>query len=154
MSLESICICTVTRMVRGCPRHAPGDTGTPESHHAMLIRIIENQEKIMTAQDDINAAVTAIQAVTSDLVSAAGNIQTEIANLNSQLAAAGQPQVDTTALNAAIAPLQAAQKAVDALETPASTTPPAPGSGTPAPVTPAEPAPVAAGDSGTSQSAS
>lgn len=116
----SICICTATRMVRGCPRHAPGDTGTPESHHAMLIRIIENQEKIMAAQDDINAAVSAVQAVTADLTSAASNIQAEIAALQ----AAGVT-VNTTALDAAIAPLQAAQAAVDALET-APVTPPTP----------------------------
>ena len=64
----------------------------------------------MAAQDDINAAVTAIQAVTADLVAVVTNIWHEIAAL-------GTP-VDTTALDAAIAPLQAAQAAVDALETP------------------------------------
>jgi hypothetical protein len=64
----------------------------------------------MAAQDDINAAVTAIQAVTADLVSAVTNIQAEIAALGTS--------VDTSALNAAIAPLQAVQAQVDALETP------------------------------------
>ena len=89
--------------------------------------ILENQEKIMAAQDDINAAVSAVQAVTADLTSAASDIQAEIATLNSQLAAAGSATVDTSALDAAIAPLQAAQAAVDALETPAA---PASDSGT------------------------
>lgn len=136
-SFAAICICPATRMIRGCPRHAPADSGTPESHHHMLIRIIENQEKIMAAQDDINAAVSAVQAVTADLTSAASNIQAEVASLNSQLAAAGSATVDTSALNAAIAPLQAAQAAVDALETPA------------APAAPAAPAtPVSGGDTG------
>ena len=88
--------------------------------------ILENQEKIMAAQDDINAAVSAVQAVTADLTSAAANIQAEIAALNAQITAAGGTAVDTTQLDAVIAPLQAAQAAVDALETSAApATPPA-----------------------------
>ena len=65
----------------------------------------------MAAQDDINAAVAAIQAVAADLAAAVANIQAEIAAL-------GTP-VDTGPLNTAVAALQQAQAAVDALETPA-----------------------------------
>lgn len=80
MSLESICICTVTRMLHGCPRHSPGESATPQSTHAMLIRILENQEKIMAAIDDLKqadadlaAAVTqAITDWTNALAGAAG----------------------------------------------------------------------------------
>ena len=67
--------------------------------------------EIVTAQDDINAAVQAIQSVTADLVTAVANIQAELAALPAP--------VDTSALNAAIAPLQAVQAQVDALESPA-----------------------------------
>jgi predicted negative regulator of RcsB-dependent stress response len=73
----------------------------------------------MTAQADVDAAVTAVQGVTADLGNAVTNIKAEIAALQ----AAGVT-VDTTALDAAIAPLEAAQAAVDALET---STPPAGG---------------------------
>lgn len=74
----------------------------------------------MAAQDDINNAVTAIQGVTSDLATAASNIQAEIANLNSQIAAGGGTPVDTSALDTAVTALQQAQASVDALETPAA----------------------------------
>lgn len=149
-SFAEICICTATRMIRGCPRHCPGETPDLESARHLLHHIIEQQEKIMTAQDDINVAVTAIQAVTADLTGAASNIQAEVASLNAQIAAAGGTPVDTTALNAAIAPLQAAQKAVDALETPAT---PTPATGTAGSTTPPPAAPVAS-DTGTTTSAS
>jgi hypothetical protein len=106
-----------------------------------LAAILYNQEMIMAAQDDINAAVTAIQAVTSDLTSAATAIQSEIANLNSQLAAAGTSTIDTSALNTAVTALQTAQAAVDALE-------PAPAPA-PAPAAPTAPAtPVSGSDTG------
>lgn len=119
----SFCICPLGRLVHGCPEHAPADEATLQSIHSMLIRIIENQEKIMAAQDDVNAAVSAIQAVVTDLATAASNIQAEIAALNSQIAAGGGTPVDTSALDAAVTSLQQAQAGVDALETPA--TPPA-----------------------------
>lgn len=72
-------------------------------------------ERMMTVQDDVNAAVAAVQAVVTDLTSAVANIQAEIAALN--------VPVDTSQLDAAVASLQQSQAAVDALETPA---PPAP----------------------------
>ena len=94
--------------------HGPG--------YGPLQRIEQKVDKIMAAQDDINAAVAAIQAVGSDLLAAVQNIQAEIAALQS----AGTP-VDTTALDAAVGSLQQAQAAVDALETPAAPEPPAGG---------------------------
>lgn len=81
-----------------------------------LTTITGNQEKIMTAQDDINAAVSAIQAVAADLTGAASAIKAEVDGLNGRLAAAGHAQVDTSALGAAVAALQQARSAVHALE--------------------------------------
>lgn len=151
-SFAAVCICTATRMVRGCPRHAPSDTGTPESHHHMLIRIIENQEKIMSElsqqQTDVNAAATALTTAAATITTVANDLGTVLANIQAQLAAlaAANPAVDTSALDTAVAgisgplaALQAADAALDAIETPASTTPAAP---------------VSSGDTGTSQSAS
>ena len=69
----------------------------------------------MAAQDDINAAVTALQQVSSDLMTAVTNIQQQLAN--------GQP-VDTSQLDAGVAALQQADAAIQALET----QPPAPAS--------------------------
>lgn len=73
----------------------------------------EKVQEIMTAQDDVNAAVTAIQAVTTDLTNAVTNIQAEIAALK-----AANVAVDTSALDTAVTQLQAVQATVDALETP------------------------------------
>jgi hypothetical protein len=85
-------------------------------------------ELVLTTQEDVDAAVTAVKSATdtiiatgTDLVAAAANIQAEIA----ALVASGAP-VDTTALNdsvtalnAALQPLKDARAEVDALETPA-----------------------------------
>ena len=63
----------------------------------------------MAAQDDIRSAISAIQAVTADLVAAVSAIQGQLA--------AGQP-VDTSGLTAAVAALQAVDEQVKGLETP------------------------------------
>ena len=78
-------------------------------------RINRKLEKIMAAQDDINAAVAALQQVSADLLAAVTNIQ-------AQLAAGQQP--DTSQLDASVTALQAADAAIQALETPPA--PPAP----------------------------
>jgi outer membrane murein-binding lipoprotein Lpp len=80
--------------------------------HEILHRIEQKVDRLMAAQDDINAAVTALDSFLSDLSAAVQSIQAE-------LAAAGTPP-DTTALNSVIAQLPAAQAAVDALVTPAA----------------------------------
>lgn len=115
----------------------------PCDHREILTRLSQISEslrdlhrkadQIMTAQDDVAAAVAALQseetgvaATAADLTTAAANIQAEIAAL-----AAANPAVDTTALNAAVAALSpvqqqlaAAQSAVDALQTPPTSGPP------------------------------
>jgi chromosome segregation ATPase len=65
--------------------------------------------EIMAAQDDINAAVAALQAFLQDLAQKVQAIAAELA--------AGQA-VDTSALNAVIGQLPQVQAAVDALAPP------------------------------------
>jgi ABC-type transporter Mla subunit MlaD len=81
-------------------------------HEQQLNRIEQKVDRIMAAQDDINAAVSAINSFLSDLSSDVQAIQTELAN-------GGGGTVDTSALNAAVAQLPAAQSALDALANPA-----------------------------------
>jgi hypothetical protein len=78
--------------------------------HEILRRIEQKADRIMAAQDDINAAVTALTGFLSDLSSAVQAIQAE-------LSAAGTP-ADTSALNTVVSQLPAAQAAVDALTRP------------------------------------
>lgn len=113
----SICICTATRMVRGCPRHAPGDTGTPESHHAMLIRIIENQEKMMSqSQSDVDAATAFDTQLDTDLKALTAQVGNGTAAFDAAIAAlkAANPGVDTSGLVAAQAVLAGDQPNLDA----------------------------------------
>ena len=138
-SFTAVCICSATRMVRGCPRHSPADSGTPESHHHMLIRIIENQEKIMTElsqqQADVNTAATALTNAANAISTVAADLAGVLANIQAQLAALqnANPAVDTSALDTAVqgiaaplAALQAADAALDAIETPAPAAPATP----------------------------
>lgn len=115
-----------TVAVHGLVHHHCADQGQCHTEHAQILRTLEEvregQIKIMGTQDDINAAVTAIHGVTTDLQAAVANIATELATLE-----AGNPGVDTSGLQAAVAQLQAVQATVDALETPAA--PPADGDG-------------------------
>lgn len=94
-----------------------------------LERIEQKVDKLMAAQDDINAAVTALNSFLSDL-------STQVQAIAAALAAGGGTPVSTTALNTVIAQLPAAQAAVDALAgTPAPVTAPVPVVN-PGPVTP------------------
>lgn len=87
------------------------------SVHAMLVRILENQEKIMTEmsqqQADVNTANEAILALLA-------GIQADIATLNTAvpalLAAIGSlpATVDTTALDAAVAQIAQTRANLDA----------------------------------------
>jgi hypothetical protein len=95
-----------------------------------LDTIEKKADLLMAAQDDVNAAVTALNSFLSDL-------STQVQAISAVLAADGTP-VDTTALNTVIAQLPAAQAAVDALAPPAAVTPPVTG----APVTGSGTAPV------------
>lgn len=99
------------------------------SLHRIERLINEWGNRIMNAVNDIAAATAAVSAaantmtaIGADLQEAALNIQAQIATLVGQGA-----DIDTGALNAAVdnlnravAPLQQAQAAVDALETPAA----------------------------------
>jgi hypothetical protein len=100
---------------------------------ARLGIVIENEETIMDEQQHVDAEVEAIGVVVTDLAAAATNIEAEIAALKT-----GNPAVDFSGLDAAVASLQGAQASVDALETPAEV---APVSDVPADA-PAEAAPV------------
>jgi hypothetical protein len=94
-----------------------------------LQRIEGKVDQIMAAQDDINAAVTALTAFLTDL-------STDVAAIKAQLANGGGGTVDTSALNSVVGQLPAAQAAVDALANPV--TPPASASAvTTTPVAPA-----------------
>ena len=135
-SFAAICVCPVTRMIRGCPRHSPGDAGTPESHHHMLIRIIENQEKIMTAQSDIDAATAALTALTGDVATNVNQlVNVDVPAITAAIAAL-PASVDTTALDAAVAAASGTAASLDSAvaSVTAITSPPA--------------APVSGGDSG------
>jgi len=73
-------------------------------------KILDNQESLMAAQDDVNAAITAIGVVLTD-------VSAQVSALSSDLAAwvAKQPAtVDTSGLAAMVASAQAAQAALDA----------------------------------------
>jgi DNA repair ATPase RecN len=67
--------------------------------------------KIMASQDDINAAVTAIQGLLTDLSAQAGTILTDIQAVQSQIGS-GQA-VDTSALDSAVSGIQAVQTSLD-----------------------------------------
>jgi hypothetical protein len=77
--------------------------------HQTLARIEGKLDQLMATQDDINAAVTAGNAFLTDL-------STQVAAIKARLAAGGTgTPADTTALNALVAQLPAAQSAIDAL---------------------------------------
>ena len=109
----SFCICLPGRLTHGCPDHNPAEAATLESIHQMLIRIIDNQEKIMADVTGLQAADTALKS----------EIATFIADWQAALAAANgdQAAVDavTADMQATIAQLQASDPAV-------TVTPPAP----------------------------
>lgn len=85
----------------------------------------------MSAQTDVDAAVTAVGGLVTDVAEVVADLKVAVANISAEIASFGTP-VDTTALDAAVAgftdaetALAAAQASVDALETPAPV-PPAP----------------------------
>lgn len=80
----------------------------------MLTRILANTEKIMSAQQDIDAQTASIETETTDLTAAVAAIQAEIASLQ----ASG---VNTSGLDNAVAELTDAVSAAQAIP-PAPTT--------------------------------
>lgn len=108
----SFCICLPGRLTRGCPDHSPAQAATLESIHQMLIRIIDNQEKIMSEQSNIDADVTALTAVATDIQAQVSQLGTDVTAIQAALAAL-PPSVDTTALDAAVASLSSTQASLD-----------------------------------------
>lgn len=97
-------------------RHPPGELGEFETWLAdILISIEERLGALMGAQDDIDTAAATVTDATGILTTVTPEIQAEI----------GSGGVDTSALNASLAPLVAAVQGVQALAGPAGTTPPA-----------------------------
>lgn len=125
MSLES-CIfgCTQDAAVYGCRWHWPVHPADPQKQFITLLsRIIQNQEKIMTALTDLQGADTSLQASVAKLL-------TDYAA--ALAAAAGDPtaiESVVTDMNSMAAQLNAADASITGTGT-SDTTP------TPAPVTP------------------
>lgn len=108
--IGKLCICRDGPTVPGCPEHAPvyGEplpVATPQSIHAMLVRLIRNQEKIMTALDNLQAADTALK---NEVTQAITDWQAQLA-----AAAANDPAIQAVAddMSATVAQLQGADPA-------------------------------------------
>ena len=93
------------------------------------------ERQLMSTQADVDAVTALVAQVATDLATAQADLQTQIDAL-----AAANPAVSLTALQAAVAPLDAAVVALETL----APTPPAPA---PAPA-PAPPVPPAQGPTG------
>lgn len=78
---------------------------------AQLDGALAEIRSVMATQADIDAITSQVDQVASDLATAQSNLQTEIDNL-----AAGNPQLDLTALQGAVAPLDAAVVALGELQ--------------------------------------
>jgi hypothetical protein len=81
---------------------------------AQLRRIEQKVDKIMAAQDDINAAVTTFQGLLTDA-------SAQVQKIGALLAAGGTP-ADTSALNSLVGQVPAVQASLDALANPAPVT--------------------------------
>jgi multidrug resistance efflux pump len=94
------------------------------------------QENQMSTQADVDAVTTAVDQVATDLVTTQSALQAEI-----DLLASANPSLDLSALQAAVAPLDASVQALGALQ-PTSQTPPDPAPmPDPAPIPAPDPAP-------------
>jgi hypothetical protein len=95
-----------------------------------LVNIEQKVDAIMAAQDDIAAAVAALNTANNSLTSFLTDLSSDVAAIKAAIGNGGTP-VDTTALNAAVASfnttvgqLPAVQATIDALAPPATTPPP------------------------------
>lgn len=118
MNPARACICFADQVIHGCPLHWPSTAATAESTHRMLTRILETQEKILAAIDDLQTADASLQQTVSKV----------LADFAAALTAAqGDPakvEQVVTDMNAMAAQLTAADPATPA---PAPVTPPADG---------------------------
>lgn len=101
----SFCICLPGRLTHGCPEHNPADEATLESIHQMLIRIINNQEKIMADVTGLQAADAALKA---EVTQAITDWQAALTAANGDQAAVDAVTAD---MNATVAQLQGADPA-------------------------------------------
>jgi chromosome segregation ATPase len=95
--------------------HLHWPTGPDPYLAARLDAIDEKLEKLMSQQDEINAAAQAIEADVARIAAAVAAVQAEIAALQQ-----ANPGLDLTALNQAVADLGNATTSVEALEPPAA----------------------------------
>jgi hypothetical protein len=101
--------------------------------HGKLDRIYELLEKIMTAQDDINAAVAQLAQTQANEANAVTVLGVDVTALTAALAAGGGTPVDTSALNAAVAAQSASDTALaTAVGDVTALVPPATAGGSPA----------------------
>lgn len=75
-----------------------------------LLRIERKLDQIMTAQDDINAAVATVTALLTDLQAQTAQLATDLQTLTTELQGQG---VDTTALNQVTSQVAGIQQALD-----------------------------------------
>jgi hypothetical protein len=87
----------------------------PVEHKQQLDRIEQKADAIMAAQDDINNAVSVLGPFLTDL-------SNDVAAIKALLEDGGTP-VDTSALNALVDQVPAAQAALDALANPPAAAP-------------------------------
>ena len=82
----------------------------------------------MAAQDDINAAVTAIHGLLSDVAAQVATLGTDITAIQTEIANLQAGGVDTSALDTAVASIAATQASLDTAvqNVSAIATPPAP----------------------------
>jgi predicted nucleic acid-binding Zn-ribbon protein len=103
--------------------HVATETAFQRKVLTQLAEINQKLDVIMTAQDDINAATSQIEADVAAENAATDAIKAEIANLEAQVAAGQAP--DLTGLKAAVADLDAAAASEEGAVPPP---PPAPSS--------------------------
>jgi hypothetical protein len=77
----------------------------------LLVDILRKLERIMTAQDDINAAVAAFSTILTDIQGQVATLGTDVQQLTT-LIGSGQP-VDTSALDAIVATAAGIQSSLD-----------------------------------------
>ena len=89
---------------------------------AQLNQILQKENAIMAAQDDVNAAAATLVSLTNTLGTVAGDLNAAVAKIQAEIDQLKQanPAVDTTALNDAVnglaAPLAALQSADSAVQ--------------------------------------
>jgi hypothetical protein len=118
----------------GWLEHCPPDPSSGDLA-GVLAKIINNEERIMSQQSDIDAATAALTALTGDVATNVSQlVNTDVPAIQAALSALQGQGVDTSALDAAVAAasgtassLDSAVSGVTALTTPAETEPPAAG---------------------------